>query len=131
MLRHLTFIKFALANTGHYAVALGTVKEYYQIAYGTDTDKSFKQSVQFWGFLQLNVGVIADCAPTLKPIVGKTLGLSSYGKYGNYNGISRTGGIARATGRSGGTSRSRAEMDADSRCSVDLLRAPTRQTIRV
>jgi hypothetical protein len=33
--------------------------------------------IQFWGFLQVNVGIIAACAPSLKPIVGGILHLPS------------------------------------------------------
>ncbi|KAK9788030.1 hypothetical protein SCARD494_10039 [Seiridium cardinale] len=103
----------AILSLGYFAVALGIVKAYYQIAFATDTDKTFTQSIQFWGFLQLNVGIIAACAPTLKPLFGKALKLSSYRKYGNYNDISRTGGVAaRGTGRSEGQSRNR-PGDAD------------------
>lgn len=31
------------------AVAMGIVKAIYQIAYGSNPDKTFEQSVQFWG----------------------------------------------------------------------------------
>ncbi|KAH8630165.1 Integral membrane protein [Alternaria alternata] len=33
--------------------------------------------IQFWGFLQVNIGIIAACAPSLKPIVGGILHLPS------------------------------------------------------
>ncbi|KAI1855095.1 hypothetical protein JX265_012283 [Neoarthrinium moseri] len=103
-----------ILSLGYFAVALGVVKAYFQIRFATDTDKTFTQSIQFYGFLQLNVGIIAACAPTLKPIVGKALKLSSYGTYGNYNDLSKYGNPARATGRSGGLSRSRpADVEAE------------------
>ncbi|KXH29034.1 hypothetical protein CSIM01_02103 [Colletotrichum simmondsii] len=35
-------------------------------------------SIQLWGFLQLQVGIIAACAPALKPLVNKLLNLSTY-----------------------------------------------------
>lgn len=31
------------------AVAMGIVKSIYQIAFGKEKDKSFHQSIQFWG----------------------------------------------------------------------------------
>lgn len=114
-------------------MALGGVKAYYQIAFATDKDKSFKQSIQFWGLyvmtkrfasvvltrgcvgsLQLNVGIIAACAPTLKPVLGKVLMLPTYGQNSNYNDISRTGRAARTADRSGGVSLNRAsKIDTD------------------
>jgi hypothetical protein len=33
--------------------------------------------IQFWGFIQLNLGIIAACAPPLKPLVGGVLRLPS------------------------------------------------------
>ncbi|TPX15261.1 uncharacterized protein E0L32_004538 [Thyridium curvatum] len=76
------------------AVVMGILKAIYQIAFGSDKDKTFHQWVQFWGFMQLSVGIIAACAPTLKPLVSKALGLSeystnAYGKYG-YGSQSRS-----------------------------------------
>ncbi|KAK6223859.1 hypothetical protein LQW54_000003 [Pestalotiopsis sp. IQ-011] len=108
-----------ILSLGYFAVALGGVKAYYQIAFATDKDKSFKQSIQFWGLgcigsLQLNVGIIAACAPTLKPVLGKILMLPTYGQNSNYNDISRTARAARTADRSGGVSRNRAsKIDTD------------------
>ena len=33
--------------------------------------------IQFWGFIQVNLGIIAACAPALKPVVGGVLRLPS------------------------------------------------------
>ncbi|GJC83969.1 hypothetical protein ColLi_06807 [Colletotrichum liriopes] len=51
---------------------MGVVKAVYQIAYGKDMDKTF---------LQLNLGIIAACAPSLKPLVGHALKISSSDRY--------------------------------------------------
>ncbi|KAK1976399.1 hypothetical protein LZ30DRAFT_805882 [Colletotrichum cereale] len=59
-------------SLGYFAVAMGVIKSFYQIAYGKDMDKTF---------LQLNLGIIAACAPSLKPLVGHALKLSSNGQY--------------------------------------------------
>ncbi|KAK1963320.1 hypothetical protein LY78DRAFT_614479 [Colletotrichum sublineola] len=68
-------------SLGYFAVAMGVVKSFYQIAYGKDADKTFHQSIQFWEFLQLNLGIIAACAPSLKPLLGRALKISSNGPY--------------------------------------------------
>ncbi|OLN85063.1 hypothetical protein CCHL11_10248 [Colletotrichum chlorophyti] len=68
-------------SLGYVAVAMGLVKSIYQVAYGKDTDKTFYQSIQFWEFLQLNLGIIAACAPSLKPLVGHALKISSSDRY--------------------------------------------------
>lgn len=139
-------------------MALGGVKAYYQIAFASDRDKTFRQSIQFWGLyvesspkhppsfqrqkvvsltnllsclinsLQLNVGIIAACAPTLKPVLGKVLRLPTYGRsYGNYNDISRTGGrAAQNTNRSdrlGQRSRNRASKVVDAE--FEMMQPPS------
>ncbi|KZL85174.1 integral membrane protein, partial [Colletotrichum incanum] len=68
-------------SLGYFAVAMGVIKSVYQIAYGKDMDKTFYQSIQFWEFLQLNLGIIAACAPSLKPLVGHALKISSSDRY--------------------------------------------------
>ncbi|KAH6874690.1 hypothetical protein B0T10DRAFT_415115 [Thelonectria olida] len=89
----------AILSLGYFAVVMGVLKAIYQIAFSKDKDKTFNQWIQFWGFLQLNLGMIAACAPSLKPLVSKALKLSSYYNstpYGNrsYGARSRrlTGG---------------------------------------
>lgn len=69
----------------------------FQIGYAAITDRTFYNWIQFWGLyvftmngpvfwessrltlpsLQLNVGIIAACIPSLKPLVSKALGLST------------------------------------------------------
>ncbi|KAM0326605.1 hypothetical protein ACHAQA_006474 [Verticillium albo-atrum] len=71
---------------------MGVVKAIYQIAYGSNPDKTFEQSVQFWGFLQLQLGIIAACAPALKPLVSRFLKLSTTGDYRYPSGRSQPPG---------------------------------------
>ncbi|KAK1451894.1 hypothetical protein CMEL01_06468 [Colletotrichum melonis] len=80
-------------SLGYFAVAMGVIKSVYQIAYGKDMDKTFYQSIQFWEFLQLNLGIIAACAPSLKPLVGHALKISSSDRYHGelYENRRRTG----------------------------------------
>ncbi|RYP89908.1 hypothetical protein DL770_004001 [Monosporascus sp. CRB-9-2] len=80
-----------ILSLGYLAVAMGIVKAVYQITYGSAKDKTFTQSVQFWGFLQLQLGIIAACAASLKPLFRRILKLpsSAYNRYNhNYNDIS-------------------------------------------
>ena len=56
---------------------MGIVKAVYQITFGKGQDKTFQSSVTFWGFLQLQIGMIAACAATLKPLVSRVLGLGA------------------------------------------------------
>ncbi|KAI8270170.1 hypothetical protein K4K58_011571 [Colletotrichum sp. SAR11_239] len=72
-------------SLGYFAVIMGIIKAVYQIAQPGNKDGTFYQSVQFWGFLQLNLGIIAACAPALKPLVGKALKISSSRRYNSNN----------------------------------------------
>ncbi|KAI4701565.1 hypothetical protein J4E81_003305 [Alternaria sp. BMP 2799] len=56
---------------------MGIVKAVVQNTKRGDPDQSFTNDIQFWGFLQVNVGIIAACAPSLKPLVGGILRLPS------------------------------------------------------
>ncbi|KAJ0164978.1 hypothetical protein CTA2_12716, partial [Colletotrichum tanaceti] len=68
-----------ILSLGYFAVAMGIVKAYYQATADSDPDKTFNRNIQFWGFLQLQVGILAACAPTLKPLVNSLLDLSAHG----------------------------------------------------
>lgn len=70
-----------ILSLGYFAVAMGGVKAYYQINQPRGKDAQFNQFIQFYACLQLNLGIIAACAPTLKPLVGHALKLSSRDKY--------------------------------------------------
>ncbi|KAF9880066.1 hypothetical protein CkaCkLH20_02020 [Colletotrichum karsti] len=72
-------------SLGYFAVIMGIIKAVYQIAQPGNKDGTFYQSVQFWGFLQLNLGIIAACAPAIKPLVGRALKISSSRRYKSDN----------------------------------------------
>ncbi|KAG9256689.1 uncharacterized protein F5Z01DRAFT_648895 [Emericellopsis atlantica] len=64
-------------SLGYLTVAVGLVKMFYQLTGRNDPDKTFNNRVQFYGLLQLNVGLLTACAPMIKPLVAKTLGIHS------------------------------------------------------
>ncbi|KXH52105.1 hypothetical protein CNYM01_00436 [Colletotrichum nymphaeae SA-01] len=78
MKRRLRLYAIGILSLGYFAVAMGIVKAVYQLNNDSEPDKTFNRSIQFWGFLQLQVGIIAACAPALKPLVNKLLNLSAY-----------------------------------------------------
>lgn len=98
---------------------MGVLRAVYQIAFASETDGTFDNWINFWTFMQLNVGIIAACCPSLKPLVNKVLKLSEYGT----GALSRTyqyghsGGLAgsNAYGRGGHTSRIKSMVSARSR----------------
>ncbi|GKT52463.1 uncharacterized protein ColSpa_12644 [Colletotrichum spaethianum] len=55
---------------------MGIIKSIYQIAQPSNKDGTF---------LQLNLGIIAACAPALKPLVGRALKISSSRHYNSDN----------------------------------------------
>jgi hypothetical protein len=78
-------------SLGYVTVAIGAVKATFLLQARRNPDSQFTQDIQFWGFLQLNMGIIVACAPTLRPLVGRALKLSSRDKYyGNYYGNQRS-----------------------------------------
>ncbi|RMZ67700.1 integral membrane [Pyrenophora seminiperda CCB06] len=86
-------------SLGYLAVAMGVVKIAYLVTIPKDHDAIFNQYVQFWGFLQLNVGIIAASIPTLKPLLRKATGTSHDSPYDHFNDIERpkTIGTARVS----------------------------------
>ncbi|KAL2255487.1 hypothetical protein VTK26DRAFT_3251 [Humicola hyalothermophila] len=67
----------AILSGGYFAVGLGITKAIYIIAYVQQQDGTFFPGAPFFGSLQLDIGIIAACAPTLRPLLGRVLGLSS------------------------------------------------------
>ncbi|CZT52480.1 uncharacterized protein RSE6_13821 [Rhynchosporium secalis] len=55
-------------SLGYAAVAVGIVKTSYQIPFLRNPDQTYDQGIQTWGFVQLNISIIAACMPTLKPL---------------------------------------------------------------
>ncbi|KAF7548326.1 hypothetical protein G7046_g8713 [Stylonectria norvegica] len=78
-------------SLGYLAVIMGILKANAQINFTKDKDRTYNQWVQFWGFLQLCVGIIAASSPSLKPLVSKALKLSDYSHNHSHYGSSRTG----------------------------------------
>ncbi|KAK1590272.1 uncharacterized protein LY79DRAFT_607632 [Colletotrichum navitas] len=74
-----------ILSLGYIAVIMGIVKAFFQIAQPDNKDSTFLQSIQFWGFLQLNLGIIAACAPSLRPLVGRVLKLNAGRLYNDAN----------------------------------------------
>jgi hypothetical protein len=80
-------------SLGYITVGMGAVKAYYQVGTKRSPDSQFTQDIQFYGFLQFNLGIIVACAPTLRPLLGRALKLSTADKsYGNnYYASGRSG----------------------------------------
>lgn len=89
-------------SLGYLAVAMGIVKTVFQLTLTKDADRTFNQNVQFWGFLQLNVGIIAASIPAMKPLLRKATGTSNAPNYNKYDDIDKP-----KTFGSGGPSRPR------------------------
>lgn len=66
-----------ILGLGYAAVLLGVAKVVCQNLFSGNPDQSFIDWVQFFGFLQVNVGIVAACAPGLEPLVGGMLGLTT------------------------------------------------------
>ncbi|KAK0387077.1 hypothetical protein NLU13_5390 [Sarocladium strictum] len=106
MKRKTRFYLIGVLSLGYAAVGLGVAKAVYQIGFGSNKDKTFNSWVTFWGFMQLNVGIIAACAPSLKPLVSKALGLSTVDSraYGNTYGSHGPSRDRAVSGGGGGAS---------------------------
>ncbi|KAF4816804.1 hypothetical protein CGCTS75_v012647 [Colletotrichum tropicale] len=81
MKRRTRIYLIGILSLGYCAVGVGVVTAVFQIAYGGEKDGTLKNSVQFWGFVQFCLAIIAACAPSLKPLFGRALKISSTGKY--------------------------------------------------
>ncbi|KAH9214062.1 hypothetical protein DL95DRAFT_246897, partial [Leptodontidium sp. 2 PMI_412] len=55
-------------SLGYAAVGLGVVKAIKQVGLPKDRDATWTQGVQMWGYVQLNVSIIASCMPALHPL---------------------------------------------------------------
>jgi hypothetical protein len=70
-----------ILSLGYLTVSIGVTKAYFQMQPKRNLDSTFEQNIQFFGFLQFNLGIIVACAPTLRPLLGRALKLSSHDKY--------------------------------------------------
>ncbi|KAF4899282.1 hypothetical protein CGCF415_v010555 [Colletotrichum fructicola] len=81
MKRRTRIYLIGILSLDYCAVGVGVVTAVFQIAHGGEKDGTFKNSVQFWGFVQFCLAIIAACAPSLKPLLGRALKISSTDKY--------------------------------------------------
>ncbi|KAF7556132.1 hypothetical protein G7Z17_g1673 [Cylindrodendrum hubeiense] len=73
-------------SLGYVAVLMGILKAVAQIGYNPLGDFTFIYDIQFWGLLQLNLGITAACGPSLKPLFKNILKLTSLTpQYGHTN----------------------------------------------
>ncbi|KAI0442179.1 hypothetical protein F4803DRAFT_382051 [Xylaria telfairii] len=105
------------------AVGIGIVKAINQINYSPLGDTTFEISVPTWAFIQLNVSIIAACAPQLKKLLRPLLGLTtnSYrsAPYGEPSNARRN-----ATGHSVGGRYMRQSSQADKSDAFELDEHP-------
>ncbi|KAK4158956.1 hypothetical protein QBC43DRAFT_348291 [Cladorrhinum sp. PSN259] len=73
--RRIRIYLIAILSGGYFAVALGIAKAVYIIAYVHEKDGTFFPWAPFFGSLQLDIGIIAACAPTLRPLLGRFLNI--------------------------------------------------------
>ncbi|KAH7083570.1 hypothetical protein FB567DRAFT_604586, partial [Paraphoma chrysanthemicola] len=78
-------------SLGYFSVAMGIIKAKYQLSLVTNLDKHFDMSIQFWGTMQLNMGIIAANIPTLKPLLQKIIRTTSGDGYQQHNVAVRLG----------------------------------------
>ncbi|KAI4666515.1 uncharacterized protein J4E79_002554 [Alternaria viburni] len=72
-------------SLGYVAVVMGIVKTVYQLTIVKDNDSHFNNNVRFWGFVQLNVGIIAASIPTLKPLLRKISKSTNSNQYNQFH----------------------------------------------
>lgn len=80
--RRVRIYLIAILSGGYFAVALGIVRTVFIIAFVHERDGTFYPFAPFFASLQLDVGIIAACLPTLRPLLGGVLNLS--GQLNNY-----------------------------------------------
>ncbi|KAK4187866.1 hypothetical protein QBC35DRAFT_383892 [Podospora australis] len=71
----------AILSGGYFAVGLGIAKAMFIIAFVHNNDGTFYPWAPFFGALQLDIGIIAACAPTLRPLLGRALKLHNAVNY--------------------------------------------------
>ncbi|KAK3690463.1 hypothetical protein B0T22DRAFT_515877 [Podospora appendiculata] len=76
--RRIRIYLIAILSGGYFAVALGVAKAVFIIAFVGEKDGTFYPWAPFFGSLQLDLGIIAACAPTLRPLLGSFLRLSNH-----------------------------------------------------
>lgn len=62
-------------SLGYLAVAMAVAKAVCQAEFWRDTDRTFDHWIQFFGFLEANVSLMAASVPALKPLLGRWFSL--------------------------------------------------------
>ncbi|KAJ5903318.1 hypothetical protein N7504_005701 [Penicillium tannophilum] len=78
MSRKVRLYLIGILSLGYVAVIFGIMNAIYQIAFPSSTDQYLNDWILFWATAQFNVGILAACIPSLKPIVSRVLKLSEY-----------------------------------------------------
>ncbi|KAJ5473490.1 hypothetical protein N7475_003056 [Penicillium sp. IBT 31633x] len=76
-----------ILSLGYLAVIFGILKAIYQVKFTGSKDEYLDDWILFWATIQFNVGIIAACIPSLKPLVSKAL------KFPEYSNTNRTRGL--------------------------------------
>ncbi|KAK3936921.1 hypothetical protein QBC46DRAFT_268605 [Diplogelasinospora grovesii] len=84
MQRRTRIVLICILSGGYFAVALGIAKAVFIIAFVHEKDGTYEPWAPFFGYLQLNMGIIAACAPMLRPLLGRALRLSAKSTYKPY-----------------------------------------------
>ncbi|KAK3367647.1 hypothetical protein B0H63DRAFT_84733 [Podospora didyma] len=74
--RRIRIYLIAILSGGYLAVALGIVRAVFIIAFVHERDGTYYPWAPFFASMQLDMGIIAACAPTLRPLLGHALRLS-------------------------------------------------------
>ncbi|KAK3376183.1 hypothetical protein B0T24DRAFT_677075 [Lasiosphaeria ovina] len=74
--RRIRLYLIAILSGGYFAVALGIARAVFIIAFVHERDGTYYPWAPFFASLQLDIGIIAACAPTLRPLLGRALRLS-------------------------------------------------------
>ncbi|KAK8032330.1 hypothetical protein PG990_002064 [Apiospora arundinis] len=74
MKTHTRMYIVGVLSLGWVAVAVGLVKSFHQVNAAAEKDGTFRQSIQFYGYLESQLGIITASAPALKPLLNKCLG---------------------------------------------------------
>ena len=85
-------------------MALGVAKAVFIIAFVHERDGTFYPWAPFFGSLQLDIGIIAACAPTLRPLLGTVLKLTTHLNHDREANYYRAGKALDRIPRSGGNS---------------------------
>ncbi|KAJ5933645.1 hypothetical protein N7454_005974 [Penicillium verhagenii] len=76
MTRKVRLYLIGILSLGYLAVIFGVMNAIYQIAFTSEKDGD--DWILFWATAQFNVGILAACIPSLKPLVSRVLKLSEY-----------------------------------------------------